>query len=100
MKIYKVVIGHETDEYGYSTAKEIAKYFFDKEKAEKLYKSGEFTYKETQITSTFDSGYVSVSYTGVGFYEREKKNAKPWEKVELVERISNHYKFEEIEVEE
>ena len=100
MKIYRVMIGHEIDHYGYSTNEEIAKYFLDKQKAEELYKKGEFTYYTTKITSTFDSGYVSVCYTGADFYEDRKKNAKPWEKVELVERTANNYKFEEIEIEE
>lgn len=100
MKIYKVVLGHGEDEYGYSTHEEIARYFFSKKKAEELCESSKYTFKETRITTVFKDGSTSVGYTGANWFEDRKKNARPNEKVELVERTYNRYYIEEIEVEE
>ena len=100
MKIYRVVVGHGTDFYGYNNGHEQARYFMDKKKAEAFYKTGEFTYKQTRITTTFKNGSISVATTGAAFFERRKADAKPYEKVELVEVIENHYWMEVIEVEE
>ena len=100
MKIYKVRTGWKTDFYGYTTDEEIARYFTDKEKALALYNKGAYTYKVTQITRTHKDGTQIVSETGAQYYEREKADAEPNEKVELAERHENHYTFTEIELEE
>ena len=97
-KAYKVVIGHEKDFYGYNTNIEIAKFFFNKEDAEALMKEGEFTEKYTAIYTTDEDGEVRKTCTGAQWYEREKKNARPFEKVVLETRIVNGYRLEEIEI--
>lgn len=100
MKAYKVLMGHKTDEYGYSTHVEIARFFFNKTKAEAFYKSGECTTKKTRITIKFEDGTESIGYTGASFFEKEKKNARPNMVVELVDVVFNRYFFEEIEIED
>ena len=100
MKIYRVVTGYGVDEFGESNHEEEAKYFLNREKAEAFYKSGEYLWEETRITTHFKDGTKSVGYTGAMWFEREKKNARPYETVELVSRVYNQYRFEEIEVEE
>jgi hypothetical protein len=98
MTIYRVVTGTKVDFYGYNTHEEIAQYFFNKEDAEALYNEGKFTVKATQITTIFADGTTSKSTTGAQYYERNKANAKPNEKVELIEEEYNHYRMEEVEV--
>ena len=98
MTIYRVVTGCKVDFYGNSTHEEIAQYFFNKEDAEALYNEGKYTVKSTQITTTFANGHISKSRTGAQFYEITKANAKPNEKVELIEQEYNHYRMEEVEV--
>lgn len=100
MKIYRVMTGYGTDFYGYSDNTEQAKYFLDKEKALALYKTGERTTRKTLITTTYKDGTQITSETGEKFFERRKNEAKPNEKVELVEEKVNLFRFEEIEVEE
>lgn len=100
MKLYRIVIGCGIDEYGYPTYQEIARYFLDENAAKAFFKTGEFTLKETQITTTFKDGTTSVGTTGASWYESYKKRAAPNEKVELVETIQNRYRFEVIETED
>lgn len=100
MTIYRVVTGYGTDEFGYSNHEEVAKYFLNKEAAEAFYKTGEFSYQQTQITATFANGYVSVSTTGANWFEERKAEARPYEKVELITTTENHYRFETIETED
>lgn len=100
MIIYRVQVGYNTDHYGYRTT-EKAEYYTDKAKAEKRYKEGEFTVKETHITERFSDGTTSISTTGGAFYERELEKAKKdsrIEKVELVEKVYNHFRLEEIQI--
>ena len=97
-KAYKVVTGYAKDIYGYTTNTEIAKFFFNKEDAEKLYKEGEYTREETAIYTTFKDGTISKATTGANFYERRKKEAKENERVELEKVVENKYKMEEIEI--
>jgi hypothetical protein len=56
MKAYKVLTGYQKDHYGYSTNNEIAKYFFNKEDAEKLLEEG---------------GTFTASYNGQTYYRYE-----------------------------
>ena len=97
-KAYKVVIGYEVDHYGYRTDIEIAKYFFNKEDAEKLMKEGEYTYPETVIYTTFEDGTVTRGTTGVRYFEEHKVRAKENEKVVIEEEVRNKYRLEEIEI--
>jgi hypothetical protein len=97
-KAYKVVTGHKKDYYGYPTEVEIAKYFFNKEDAETEYKKGEYTFEQTVIYTTYKDGTVGRAITGAIWYEEEKKDAKPNEKVVKETVIDNHYRMEEIEI--
>lgn len=100
MTIYRVIYAHGTDEYGYNDGTEKAKYFLNKDAAEAFYKMGEYITRETRITTTFKDGTTSVGTLHAMYYEREKANARPWEKVELVERIENYYRIEKVETED
>ena len=100
MKLYRIVTGYGIDEYGYCNHQEIAKYFLDENAAKAFFKTGEFTLKVTQITTTFKDGTTSVGTTGASWYESYKKRAASNEKVELVEVVENNYRFEEIETED
>ena len=98
MKAYKVKMGYHTDHYGYNTNREKAEYFFDKEKALARYKEGEFTRKETRITTTWKDGTTTAGTTGAQFFEERKANARDNEVVELVDIVYNAYALEEIEI--
>lgn len=99
MIIYRVQVGYNTDYYGHQTT-EKAEYYTDKTKAEKRYKEGEFTVKETHITTRFSDGTTSTSITGA-LSERELENAKKdprIKKVEEVEKVYNQFRLDEIQV--
>lgn len=98
VKAYKVVVGYERDDYGYTTNIEVTKYFFNKAEAEAEYKKGEYTYEETAIYTTYKDGTVMRSTTGAQWYEERKKDARKNEKVVKETKIGNHYRMEEIEI--
>lgn len=98
MIIYRVVTGYKKDFYGRSTKEEEAQYFFNKEEAEALYNKGKFTMTSTLIITTYADGTISKGTTGSQFYEREKRLAKPNQRVELIEQEYNNYRMEVIEV--
>jgi hypothetical protein len=102
MIIYRVHVGYNADYYGHPTT-EKAEYYMDKAKAEKRYKEGEFTVKETHTTTRYADGTTHISTTGGAFYKRQLEEAKRDPniiKVELVDKVYNHFRLDEIQVTE
>jgi hypothetical protein len=96
MTAYKVILGYETDFYGHATDKEIAKFFFDKEKALELYNAGKVTY---EVVVTYTKGSSFKVETSFANYERCLKDKKENETIVIETRERNKYKFEEITIE-
>lgn len=96
MTAYKVILGHETDFYGHATDKEIAKFFFDKEKALELYNTGKVVY---EVVVTYTKGSSLKSETSLANYERCLKYKRENETVVIETKERNKYKFEEITIE-
>lgn len=101
MKAYRVyweTTEEDWDGWGSHRGKDEARYFFNKEEAEKFYETGKYYRDECRVWSRYANGEFSKHYGTIDkrFAEEYKERG---DKVEIVKVEYNKYSFEEIEVE-
>ena len=99
MKAYEIIMGVVKDNYG-RVIQEIREFYLDKKTALKRYKEGEYIKKYYIQKFVAKDGYTSESYTSKEWWEelKERNKDNPYYVYFEKDKVANHYKMNEIEI--